>query len=99
MRIAITGGTGFVGGHAARALLARGDDVVLIARRENLALVPAGSHATWVRSDIDDGRTLRRAFDGCDAVLHCAGINLERGSQTYQRGMFEARRPWSALHI
>ena len=32
MKIAITGGTGFVGGHLARALTADGHEVVLIAR-------------------------------------------------------------------
>ena len=32
MRIAITGGTGFVGGHLASALSARGHDVVVVAR-------------------------------------------------------------------
>ena len=31
-RVAVTGASGFVGSHAARALLAKGDDVVLIAR-------------------------------------------------------------------
>ncbi len=28
--------------------------------------------------------TLARAFEGCDAVAHCAGINREIGSQTYE---------------
>ena len=32
MKIAITGGTGFVGGHLARALAADGHHVVLVAR-------------------------------------------------------------------
>jgi NAD(P)-dependent dehydrogenase (short-subunit alcohol dehydrogenase family) len=32
MRIAITGGTGFVGRHLARALVAKGHEVILIAR-------------------------------------------------------------------
>jgi uncharacterized protein YbjT (DUF2867 family) len=84
-RIAVTGASGFVGGHAARALLANGDDVVLIARHPNLVAMPAGARVTWVEADIDDGAALARAFTGCGSVIHCAGINLERGSQTYSK--------------
>ena len=82
-RVAITGASGFVGSHTARALLANGDDVVLIARRQNLVAIPSSAHATWVAADIGDEAALARAFAGCGAVIHCAGINLERGSQTY----------------
>jgi len=38
---------------------------------------------------VDD---LVRAFKGCDAVVHCAGINREIGSQTYQRVHVQATR-------
>ncbi len=84
-RVAVTGASGFVGGHTALALLAHGDDVVLIARHPDVAAIPAGEHVTWVAADIDDEATLARAFSGCDSVIHCAGINLERVSQTYAK--------------
>jgi uncharacterized protein YbjT (DUF2867 family) len=84
-RVAITGASGFVGGHAARALLAHGDDVVLIARHPDVAAMPASEHVTWVTADITDEHALVRAFAGCDSVIHCAGINMERGSQTYAK--------------
>jgi NADH dehydrogenase len=82
-KVAITGASGFVGSHTARALLAHGDDVVLIARHPDVAAVPPDSHATWIAADIGDEAALTSAFKGCDAVIHCAGINLERGGQTY----------------
>jgi uncharacterized protein YbjT (DUF2867 family) len=85
MRIAVTGGSGFVGSHTARTLLAGGDDVVVVARRPNAALLPDSPHLSWMTADIDDEAALRRAFEGCDSVVHCAGINLERGQQTYER--------------
>jgi uncharacterized protein YbjT (DUF2867 family) len=81
LKIAITGGTGFVGGALARRLLREGHAVVLIARRrrddmpEGAELAPVG---------LGDRAALRRAFEGCDAVAHLAGINRERGSQTYR---------------
>jgi uncharacterized protein YbjT (DUF2867 family) len=45
MRVAITGASGFVGGHTARALLGNGDDVVLVARHAHSALVPEDAAA------------------------------------------------------
>ncbi len=69
MRIAITGGTGFVGGHLAARLDPA--DTVVISRRTGI--------------DIDDVNALAGAFDGCDVVVHAAGINREIGDQTFQR--------------
>lgn len=71
MRIAITGGTGLIGGSLARALAAQGHSVVRIARR--------GGY----QADLTDPAALAKAFAGCDAVAHCAGINRELGAQTY----------------
>jgi uncharacterized protein YbjT (DUF2867 family) len=36
-----------------------------------------------VRAGIDDQGSLERAFAGCEAVAHCAGINREIGAATY----------------
>ena len=82
MKIAITGGSGFVGGRLARTLLAEGHDVVVLARGRD----PHGEDlkSRLVAASVDDEPGLRRAFQGCDAVAHCAGINLERGRQTYR---------------
>jgi nucleoside-diphosphate-sugar epimerase len=63
-RVALTGGTGFIGANLARALLRRGDEVHLLNR---------ASHATWrieaIRDDITlhvvdiaDARSVRDAF-------------------------------------
>ncbi|GGL85797.1 NAD-dependent nucleoside diphosphate-sugar epimerase/dehydratase [Curtobacterium citreum] len=69
MRIAITGGTGFVGRHLAERYPA--EAVVVVSRRTG---VP-----------IDDVDALTAAFAGVEAVAHCAGINREIGDQTFQR--------------
>lgn len=85
MRIAITGGTGFVGRHLARRLLSRGDAVVLIARGEDRrdASVRSEPNVQMVATSLSDPVMLLDAFHGCDAVVHLAGINRETGSQTY----------------
>lgn len=87
MKIAITGGTGFVGGKLARQLTQEGHDVVLIARGldhrdKTLRDLPRSSFAS-IGTDNED--KLVTAFSGCEAVAHCAGINREVGEQTYQR--------------
>jgi NAD(P)-dependent dehydrogenase (short-subunit alcohol dehydrogenase family) len=87
MRVAITGGTGFVGRRLARGLVARGHQAVLVARGkdERDESIYTLSKASFVKSDLSDPEELRRAFLGCDAVAHCAGINRELGAQTYLR--------------
>lgn len=89
MRIAITGGTGFVGGHLAQRLIQEGHEAVLVARRQREAL-PA--NVTFAASDLTNIEVLATAFAGCDAVAHCAGINREIGDQTYQRVHVDATR-------
>ena len=86
MKVAVTGGTGFVGRHLARALLADGNEVTLVARgidRRDPSILVSG--ATFVAAPADDAESLCRAFAGCEAVAHFAGINRELGSQTYER--------------
>jgi uncharacterized protein YbjT (DUF2867 family) len=56
-----------------------------VARHADRAAIPDGEHAAWATADIDDETALARAFTGCESVIHCAGINLERGSQTYAK--------------
>lgn len=69
MRVAITGGTGFVGRHLAERL--NSDETVVISRRTGV--------------DVDDVDALTAAFQGVEVVAHCAGINREIGTQTFQR--------------
>lgn len=71
MRIAVTGGDGFLGRNAAALLEAEGHEVVRVSRRRGV--------------DLANAVALRAAFAGCDAVLHTAGINREIGGQTYAR--------------
>ena len=86
MKVAVTGGTGFVGRHLARALLLDRHEVAIVARgvdRRDPSILRAG--ATFVAARTDDADSLRQAFSGCAAVAHFAGINREVGSQTYER--------------
>ncbi|HTA16482.1 MAG TPA: NAD-dependent epimerase/dehydratase family protein, partial [bacterium] len=72
MKIFLTGATGFVGHHVARALAAEGAELRLLARKNsdpsNLQGLPGEVHT----GDLSEPDSLRSAFDGCDAVVHVA---------------------------
>lgn len=91
MKIAITGGSGFVGGHLGRRLSDEGHEVVLISRHAPSSQT-GSNRAAWIASDLSSSEDLASAFKGCEAVAHCAGINREIGRQTFQRIHIEGTR-------
>lgn len=83
MRVAITGGTGFVGINTARALVAAGHELVIVSRGNRKVVAREG--VTPVRADVASGSGLAAAFAGCDAVVHLTAIIREKGTQTFDR--------------
>ena len=73
MKIAVTGGSGRVGGAVIRMALKRGDSVVSI-DRVNPADQEARSNLTYVQTDITDYAAFENALRGCDALVHMAAI-------------------------
>ena len=76
-RIALYGATGYTGRLVAAELTRSGHEVVLIGRDER-RLRAVGSLVAVAA--LDDAPALRRALDGCDSVVHCAGPFLEHGA-------------------
>jgi nucleoside-diphosphate-sugar epimerase len=71
MKVLVTGGTGFVGSHSVRALLAKGHQVKLLARNPKRVEMKDVDVAA---GDVTDRAAVAKAVAGCDAVLHCASI-------------------------
>ncbi len=74
----LTGATGFIGSHVARALVERGDRVRITVRDESDTRQLAGLDLEAVRCDVLDGRAVRRALKGVDKVFHAAGMTSVR---------------------
>ena len=76
----VTGATGFVGSHVARALAARGDDVRATVRATSNLEALAGIEVETVIADLGDRRAVRRALRGVSRVFHVAGSTNLRAS-------------------
>lgn len=85
MKIAITGGTGFIGRHLAHDLISRGHEVIIISRGYYIRNTQPIQGATFIQLDANDTAKLTEAFRGCNAVAHCAGTSVEDGKQTLQQ--------------
>jgi len=66
VRVLITGGTGFIGSHVARAASARGHDVTLLARHD------VSSEWPLITRDLAQAAGLDDRLKGFDVVVHCA---------------------------
>jgi uncharacterized protein YbjT (DUF2867 family) len=68
--LAVTGGTGFVGGHLLRLALAQGYDLRALTR----GWKPPEEEIAWVDGALDRPETLVKLCTGADAVIHIAGM-------------------------
>lgn len=83
MRVLVTGGTGFVGGHLVQALRRQGDDVTALVRSPDKAAPLAALGATLLPGDL---HTINAsALEGVDTVYHLAGLTAARSQAEFQR--------------
>lgn len=78
MIVAVTGATGFAGGHLLDAL--GGHAVRALARRPQAPR----EGVTWIAGDLDDHAALARLCEGADAVIHVAGV-VSADAATFDR--------------
>ncbi len=68
----VTGATGFVGSHVARALAAQGADLRLLVRSGSNLRNIQDLQAEQVIGDLREAASLKKAVAGCDVVFHVA---------------------------
>jgi nucleoside-diphosphate-sugar epimerase len=79
--VALTGATGFVGGHITDRLMAGGHQVRALTRRPQ----PDRPGLTWVRGDLADTAALSRLVAGAASVVHCAGAVRGASARHFHR--------------
>jgi UDP-glucose 4-epimerase len=79
MKIAVTGGAGYIGSSLVKKLVDDEEEVVSVDNLSkgdyrHLKGISAGEKAELVKGDIRDGKLLERMFDGADAIAHLAAL-------------------------
>jgi nucleoside-diphosphate-sugar epimerase len=82
MKLAITGGTGFVGSHLIDGALAAGHEVKALTRRDQ----PPRDRLEWIGGNLDDRSALERLVDEADAVIHVAGVISAPDRAGFEKG-------------
>ena len=82
MKLAITGGTGFVGSHLVDCALAAGHEVKALTRRDQ----PERERLEWIAGSLDDREALERLVDDVDAVIHVAGVISAADKAGFEKG-------------
>ncbi len=72
MKIFLTGATGFVGHHVAKALAAQGADLLFLVRKSSSLANLEGIPGSTVVGDLQNASSYAPALTGCDAVMHVA---------------------------
>ena len=70
MKLAVTGGTGFVGSHLLDQAVAAGHQVRALTRRPQ----QPRDGVTWIEGSLSERDALRRLVEGNEAIIHIAGV-------------------------
>ncbi|MFK8000362.1 MAG: NAD-dependent epimerase/dehydratase family protein [Polyangiales bacterium] len=90
MRVLVTGGTGFLGGHIALELQNGGHEPIVFARSSSNTAALEARGVEIRRGAFDNPSSLRAACEGVDAVVHAAGGGVVREVADYYRSNSES---------
>lgn len=82
LTLALTGATGFVGGHVLAAAQTAGHRIRALTRRPQ----PPRAGVDWVPGDLADQTSLERLVAGADVVVHVAGVTNALDTAAFMAG-------------
>lgn len=94
MRVALFGGTGFVGSYILDVLQAAGHEPVVLVRRGSESRVRHPERCLTVPGDIEDAAAIAATLKDCDAAIYLIGILRESQARgiTFEAMQFEGAR-------
>jgi dihydroflavonol-4-reductase len=90
MRVFVTGGTGFIGGHVVRKLRERGDEVRALVRSPDKGVALTELGCELVPGTLSSKDAIRTGMEGCDAAIHGAAVYEVGIPSSEHRAMYEA---------
>ena len=100
MKVLVTGGAGYIGSHTCVELLNAGFDVMVYDNFSNSSPEPlkrveqiTGKKVPFIEGDIRDEKALALALNGCEAVIHFAGLkavgeSVEKPLEYYDNNIY-----------
>lgn len=82
MKLAVTGGTGFIGSHLIDAAVASGHELRALTRRDQ----QARDGVEWINGDLHDRAALEQLVSDADAVIHVAGVITATTAAAFEKG-------------
>ena len=82
MKLAVTGGTGFVGGRLLDKALEQGHHLRALARKPRRPR----KGVEWVEGSLEEGGSLERLVEGSDAIIHVAGVISASDPAIFENG-------------
>lgn len=89
-RILLAGGTGYLGGHIAKAIQERGLSARLLSRKQEKLKQYESSKIQIMEATVTEPNTLSRSCDGIDTVISTIGITRQKDGFTYMDVDYQA---------
>jgi UDP-glucose 4-epimerase len=103
MRVFVTGGAGFIGGHVVNAVLRAGHDVAVLDNLSTGHIEAVPPEADFIQGDLRDEANLQDWLRGHDAVIHLAALvpvptSVQRPVEFAENNVVNTVRLLEAMH-